>query len=301
MAVLSRLLGFAPRNSEQGRPGVEPVGLLACAGRYPIVIAKKARECGIPIVCVGVAGLADPELEELCPEFHWLRRASLSFLINTFRDANVSRWTMAGKFQKHELYHPWRWFQLIPDWRMLRFYFFRKRPANNDDSLLLGLIAEFQSAGMECVSALDFCPELLVRDGILTKRKPTIAEEKDIALGWQLAREMGRLDIGQSVMIRERAVLAVEAIEGTDRAIERAGELCSKSGFVVVKVAKPAQDRRFDVPTVGMKTIDTMHRAGARVLAIEAGQTILIDEAETIALADQLGIAIAAFRNAPNY
>ena len=118
-------------------------------------------------------------------------------------------------------------------------------------------------------------------------------------MGWRLAREMGRLDVGQSVMVRERAVLAVEAIEGTDRAIERAGELCARSGFVVVKVAKPAQDRRFDVPTVGMQTIETMHRAGGRVLAIEAGRTILIDERETIALANRYGIAITSLREPP--
>jgi DUF1009 family protein len=110
---------------------------------------------------------------------------------------------------------------------------------------------------------------------------------------------MGRLDVGQSVMIGERAVLAVEAIEGTDRAIERAGELSSRRGFVVVKLAKPAQDRRFDVPTVGRQTIETMHRAGARVLAIEAGQTILLDERDTIALADRFGIAITALRSPP--
>jgi DUF1009 family protein len=110
---------------------------------------------------------------------------------------------------------------------------------------------------------------------------------------------MGRLDVGQSVMIGERAVLAVEAIEGTDRAIERAGELCSRRGFVVVKVAKPGQDRRFDVPTVGKQTIETMHRSGARVLAVEAGQTILLDEAELIALADRYGIAVTSIRQAP--
>lgn len=277
----------------------DPVGLLACAGRFPIVFAEKARECGIPVIGIGVAGMADPKLESLCQEFHWLRRASLGYLIRTFRRGGVRRWTMAGKFHKHTLYHPWRWFQLIPDWRMVRFYFFRNRSANNDDSLLLGLIEEFRAAGLECVSALDLVPELLVREGILTRRKPTVAEAKDIAVGWQLAREMGRLDIGQSVMIRERAVLAVEAIEGTDRAIERAGELCSHSGFVVVKVAKPEQDRRFDVPTIGKQTIETMRRAGARVLAIEAGQTILLDEAETLSLADSYGIAIAALSRPP--
>ena len=299
MTVLSGLVSRRSKTKHRSTSGPQPVGLIACAGRFPIVIAEKARECGIPVVCIGVIGMADPVLKEICTEFHWLRRASLGFLLRTFQRGGVSRWTMAGKFHKQIIYYPWRWIQFIPDWRMIRFYFFRKRTANNDDSLLLGLIAEFKAAGMECVSALDLCPELLVRDGILTQRKPTPSEEKDIAIGWQLAREMGRLDVGQSVMIRERAVLAVEAIEGTDRAIERAGELCSKSGFVVVKVAKPAQDRRFDVPTVGRQTIETMHQAGARVLAIEAGQTILIDEAETIALANRYGISITSLLKAP--
>ena len=211
-----------------------------------------------------------------------------------FRRAGVRRFTMAGKFHKHIIYQPWRWLQLVPDWRMLRFYLLRKRAANNDDSITLGLIDEFRAAGMECVSALDLCPELLVKEGVLTRRKPTAAERRDIEFGWYLAREMGRLDVGQSVMVRERAVLAVEAIEGTDRAITRAGELCSRSGFVVVKVAKPAQDRRFDVPAVGTQTIETMRAAGATALAIEAGRTILLDEAATVALAEKYGIAIAS-------
>lgn len=280
------------------RPGTrEPVGLVACAGRFPIVFAEKARECGLPVVCIGVAGMADPALKSLCHEFHWLRRLSLGFAIRTFRRGGVRRWAMAGKFHKHLIFRPWRVVHFLPDWRLLRFFFLRRRRANNDDSLLLGLIDEFREFGLECVSALDLCPELLVRDGVLTKRTPTAAEERDIAFGWNLARELGRLDIGQSVMVRERAVLAVEAIEGTDRAILRAGELCGKNGFVVVKVAKPEQDMRFDVPTVGVQTIESMRAAGGRVLAVEAGRTILLDEAETVALADRYGIAITARRD----
>jgi DUF1009 family protein len=279
--------------------GREPVGLLACAGRFPIVFAEKARECGIPVVCLGVKGMADPALGGLCPEFHWMRRASMGQVIRTFRRAGVRRWTMAGKFHKHLLFRPWRLLQFLPDWRMARFWFFRRRTANNDDSILLGLIDEFRAFGLDCVSALDLCPELLVREGVLTRRGPTAAEDRDIAVGWRLAREMGRLDVGQSVMIRERAVLAVEAIEGTDKAILRAGELCGRNGFVVVKVAKPEQDRRFDVPTVGKQTIESMRAAGARVLAIEAGRTILLDEAETIALADRHGITITALVDPP--
>jgi UDP-2,3-diacylglucosamine hydrolase len=272
----------------------EPVGLLACGGRFPIVFAEKARECGIPVVCVAVHGMADPVLKDICPQFTWLRRFSLGTTIRSFRRGGVRRWTMAGKFEKRVLFRPWRWFRLLPDWRIVRFWFFRRRRANNDDSILLGLIDEFRREGLECVSALDLCPELLVKEGVLTRRKPTAAELRDIEFGWDLAREMGRLDVGQSVMVRERAVLAVEAIEGTDQAIARAGDLCRRAGFVVVKVAKPAQDKRFDVPTVGTRTIESMRAAGATALAIEAGRTILLDEAATVDLADRYGITIAS-------
>lgn len=272
----------------------EPVGLLACGGRFPIVFAEKARECGIPVVCVAAAGMADPALKDICTEFTWLRRTSIGTVARAFRRGGVRRWTMAGKFEKQVLFRPWRWVHFVPDWKMVRFWFFRRRKANNDDSILLGLIDEFRAEGLECVSALDLCPELLVTEGVLTRRKPTRAEERDIAFGWHLAREMGRLDVGQSVMVHERAVLAVEAIEGTDLAILRAGELCRKGGFVVVKVAKPEQDRRFDVPTVGTQTIETMRKAGATALAIEAGRTIVIDQAATVALAERYGIAITS-------
>ena len=272
----------------------EPVGLLACGGRFPVVFAEKARECGIPVVCVAATGMADPALNALCAQITWQRRAALGAVIRAFRRGGVRRWTMAGKFEKKIVFRPWLLVRMLPDWRMLRFWYRRQRRANNDDSLLLGIIAEFRAEGLECVSALDLCPELLVSEGILTKRKPTARERQDIAFGWHLAREMGRLDVGQSVMVRERAVLAVEAIEGTDLAIQRAGELCRRGAFVVVKVAKPEQDKRFDVPTVGTQTIETMHRAGATALAIEAGRTIVIDQPATVALAERYGITIAS-------
>jgi DUF1009 family protein len=137
----------------------EPVGLLACGGRFPVVFAEKARECGIPVVCIGAAGMADPGLRNICTRFSWLRRMSLGRIIHTFRRAGVRRWTMAGKFEKRLLFHPWRWFLFVPDWRIVRFWFFRRRKANNDDALLLGLIDEFRREGLECVSALDLCPE----------------------------------------------------------------------------------------------------------------------------------------------
>ena len=275
-----------------------PVGLLAAGGRFPVLFAEKARSVGLPVVCVALKGVADPALAELCPRFHWLRRLALGKAIRCFRAGGVSRFAVAGKFHKATLLRPWMWLRLLPDRRFLRLWWSRRRADNRDDSLMLALLDEFRTEGLDCVSALDLCPELLVRDGVLSRRPPTEKELRDARFGWGLARKMGELDVGQSVMVRDRAVLAVEAIEGTDACIRRAGELCGRGGFVVVKVAKPNQDMRFDVPTVGPLTIETMRAAGATALAIEAGKTILIDEAETLALADRHRIAVFALSDA---
>jgi hypothetical protein len=271
-----------------------PIGLLAGSGRFPVVFAEKARRLGIPVVCVGVRHEAPPELAALVSRFHVVSVSRLGKMIRCFQRAGVRQAVMAGKITKTVMHTPWRWLSLLPDWRTLRFWYARSRPDNRDDSLLLGVIEEFARDGIQFTSALDLVPELLVNPGVLTRRRPSAQEEADIAFGWDLAREMGRLDVGQSVAVKERAVLAVEAIEGTDQAIRRAGTLCGAGGFVVVKVAKPHQDMRFDVPTVGCQTIQSMHEAGGRVLAIEAGKTIVIDQDEVVQLADRLGITIVA-------
>lgn len=272
----------------------EPIGLLAGWGRLPIVLLQKARSLGVPVVTVGIRHMADPILRELSYRHYWTRLGGMGRTIRCFRREGVRRWCMAGKVHKVSLFTPWRWLTYLPDGRMLRFYFDHTRRDNADDTLTLGIIREFEKDGLICVSALDLCPELLVKPGVLTRRAPTAAEERDIEFGWHIAKEMGRLDIGQSVIVQERAVLAVEAIEGTDQAILRAGQLSRRKGFVVVKVAKPQQDMRFDVPTVGKGTIETIYQAGGKVLAIEAGKTILLDEAETLALANRYGITIVS-------
>jgi DUF1009 family protein len=259
-----------------------------------MVFAEKAGRLGLPVVCVGIRHEASPELAGLVDRFYWAGIARLGRMIRCFKSEGVREAVMAGKIQKTAMHTPWRTFRFWPDWRTLRFWYCRRRPDNRDDTLLRGVIDEFAADGIHFSSALDLCPELLVRPGVLTRRPPTTRELADIAFGWELAKEMGRLDVGQSVAIKERAVLAVEAIEGTDRAIARAGELCRSGGFVVVKVAKPQQDMRFDVPTVGRDTIEGLHGAGGQVLAIEAGKTIIIDEQETIALADRHRLTIVA-------
>jgi DUF1009 family protein len=271
-----------------------PIGLLAGWGRFPLLFAEKARRLGQRVVCVGIRGEADAALADKVDVFYWAGVARLGRIIRCFKREGVRRLVMAGKIHKVRMHQPWRLLRLLPDWRTIRFWYNRKRASNSDDHLLLSVIDEFAADGLRVESALDLCPELLVRPGLLTRRAPSPAEQQDIRFGWHLAREMGRLDIGQSVAVKERAVLAVEAIEGTDRAILRAGELCPAGGFVVVKVAKPRQDMRFDVPTVGCNTVESLHRAGGRVLAIEAGKTIVVDLDETVALANRRGLTIVA-------
>jgi DUF1009 family protein len=283
---------------QRGTSVKQPIGLLAGSGRYPFVFAEKARSLGIPVVCVGIRGEASADLATMVSRFHWTGVARLGRTIRCFKSEGVKRLVMAGKIAKVTMHRPWRLFRLWPDWHTVRFWYSRQRADNKDDSLLLGVIDEFAAAGLRVESALDLCPELLVSPGVLTRRQPTQHELNDIAFGWQLAKEMGRLDVGQSVAVKERSVLAVEAIEGTTQAILRAGQLCPAGGFVVVKVAKPQQDMRFDVPTIGCSTVETMKQAGGRVLAIEAGKTIVIDQAETLELANRLGLTIVALESA---
>jgi DUF1009 family protein len=270
------------------------VGLLAGAGRFPITFARAAREQGHYVYCVGVRDMVSPELAELCDHFETTPLAWMGRPIRLFRRAGITRAVMAGKIEKTVLFHPFRLFRLLPDWRALRMWYRFAARDKKDDTLLMAVIDEFQRDGIEFGSALDFCPNLLAKHGFLTRRKPTTAQWKDIRFGWEMAKEMGRLDIGQSVIIKDTAVIAVEAIEGTDRCIRRAGELCRSGGFTVVKVAKPRQDMRFDVPTIGTQTLQTMYECGGKVLAIECEKTIVLDQEDVVKMADKFGIAIVS-------
>ena len=273
------------------------IGLLAGSGRFPILFAEAARRQGLRVACVGIRYEAPEELRDLCATFQLIGVSKLGAMIRAFKRQGVGTIVMAGKVTKSVMYTPWRIVQLCPDFRLLHMWYRTLRNDKRDDSILLAVIAEFARDGMTFASALDYCPELLVKEGLMTRRPPTPAERKDIEFGWMLAKEMGRLDIGQSVAVKERAALAVEAIEGTDRCIERAGQLCRAGGWTLVKVAKPRQDMRFDVPTVGTSTIENLYKARARVLAIEASKTIVIDLPEVIELADRYGLTIIALPN----
>jgi UDP-2,3-diacylglucosamine hydrolase len=273
------------------------MGLLAGWGRFPLVVAESLKRQGFHVYGLGIKDHADPALARLCDDFAWVGLARLGRAIRYFRRHGVRDATLAGKIHKVRLYERWSWLKHLPDWRTLRTFwphFVSARKDRKDDTLLGAAVETFAEAGIRIVPATDYAPELLVKPGPLTRRGPSNAQWKDIEFGWQLAKELGRLDIGQSVAVKDRTPLAVEAIEGTDQCIRRAGALCPAGGFTVVKVAKPRQDMRFDVPTVGLGTLQAMTEAGGKLLAIEAGRTILVDQPEFVEFAERHGIIVVA-------
>ena len=279
-----------------GRPA-ERVGLMAGWGRYPLLIAEAMSRRGFDVYCLGVKGHADPALAGACADFGWIGLGKVGHASRHFVRHGVRRAVVAGKIHKHLLFQPGVFFKHLPDWRTLcAFYqhFLLKRRDLRDDTLMTTLLSIFARDGVRFFPPTDFAPELLVKYGQLTRRGPSEAQRRDIEFGWRLAKTIGRLDVGQSVAVKGSTALAVEAVEGTDQCIRRAGELCKQGGFSVVKVAKPQQDMRFDVPTVGMLTLETMRDAQAACLAIEAGKTIMVDEPEVIRFADKHGIVIVA-------
>ncbi len=279
------------------------VGLLAGWGRYPLVVAQALQRQGYAVYCLGGREHADGEaLSQVCEDFQWLGLGRAGAAVRYFRRHEISQATMAGKFHKRLLYQPGVWFRHIPDWTAIRhFYPYFASPRlwgagkdRKDDTLLGAIVDLFANYGIAFRPATEFVPELLAPEGQLTRRGISLAQRRDIEFGWQLAKEMGQLDVGQSVIVKDRAVLAVEAIEGTDDCIRRAGELCGSGGFTVVKVAKPNQDMRFDVPTVGLGTLQTMSAVGGRVLAIEAGKTIIVDQEEVLDYANTHKLVVVA-------
>jgi len=274
-----------------------PIGLLAGWGDYPLLIAQALRAQGYRTCGLGIKDHADPRLAQHCDDFGWVGLARLGAAIRFFRRRGVRHATMAGKIHKVLLFRPWTLWRHFPDWTCIKaFYphFIAAKKDRKDDTLLSTIVTVFAGSGIEFHPATDFAPELLVKPGSLTSRRPTAGQQTDIEFGWRLAKEMGRLDVGQSVAVKDRAALAIEAIEGTDECIRRAGLLCPKGGFTVVKVAKPQQDMRFDVPTIGLGTLRTMVEAGGRVLAIEAGKTIVLEEQKVADFAHRHNLVVVA-------
>ena len=269
------------------------IGLIAGQGRLPFLVADGARTAGKRVVCVGLRDQADAALADHVDCFSWAGLARPGSWIRKLRRGGAGDTIMVGRVAKRRIYTPWRVFQYMPDWRAFRLWYHRLRGKDKrNDTLLAALADELATGGIILQDSTQYCRDHLASEGVMTETQPSAAVQADIEFGWGIVKQMGLLDIGQAIAVKEREVIAVEAIEGTDRMIERAGQLCRCGGWTLIKVAKPNQDMRFDVPTVGVATIENLKRNGAVCVAVEAEKTLLLDRPETIKLADKMKIAV---------
>lgn len=269
------------------------VGLIAGIGRFPLELARGARRRGHRVVAVAFEKLSDPHLENEVDALTWVYLGELGRTLAVFRDSGVEAVVMAGKVPKTVL---WKDPSAIrPDAQALALL--RNLEDRKDDSILGSIAEAIEQAGFPLLGQADLAPELWAPEGPIGSVAPSEQQWADIAFGWPVAKAIGRLDIGQTVVVQGRAVLALEAIEGTDAAIRRGCALGEK-GATVVKVAKPDQDPRFDVPTVGRDTLEVLIESGAGALAVEAGRTVILDRDTLIERADQHGIAIVGIDDA---
>lgn len=261
-------------------------GLIAGNGRFPFLVLEGARRAGVALSVAAIREETDPEIERVADRVQWLGIGQLGKMIRFFKSEGVERAIMAGQVKHVQIFSG-----AIPDARMLKLLL--KLPRRNTDALIGAVADELASEGIELIDSTYFLKDYLPGPGSLTRREPDRRERADIDYGLSVAREIARLDLGQTIVIRAKACVAVEAMEGTDATIRRAGEL-AQGRLTIVKLAKPDQDMRFDVPVVGLPTIQAMMAAGATCLCITAGKTLLFDRAETIRLAEKNKIAIVA-------
>lgn len=263
-------------------------GLIAGNGRFPFLVLEAARSQGIEMAVIALREEASPELEAIARPLHWVSLGELSRALELLHQESVTHAVMAGQVKHNKIFSAIR-----PDWKLAKLIF--NLPRKNTDALIGAVARVLESEGIQLVDSTTFLRPLVPDAGVLTRRAPDARESADIAYGREIARQIAALDLGQTVVISERACVAVEAMEGTDETIERAARLAAGRPLVVVKVAKPRQDMRFDVPVVGLRTVETMRRAKATALAIDAGRTLVFDRPRLIEAANEAGIAIQAF------
>jgi DUF1009 family protein len=269
-----------------------PIGLIAGGGQFPLLFARAARSQGRAVVAVAHVNESKTELETEVEQLCWVKLGQLGKIIKHFKKFGVREAVFAGTITKTRIFK-----DVLPDLKGLTLW--NKIDARQDDAILRAVAATLEQEGVQVLASTIYLEHLLFPRGVLTRKTITDSEGEDIRFGWKIAREIGRLDIGQCVVVRNRTVLAVEAIEGTDAAIKRGGELAGE-GTVVVKLKKPGQDFRFDLPATGTTTIDTLAEAGGRVLAVEAGQSLLFDRDEMISAAEKAGITVIGVQETDN-
>jgi len=275
--------------AEQGNPTVhERWGLIAGNGNFPFLVLEGARSQGIDMVVIAIREEASPQLENETRRLHWVSLGELSRTIELLHKEGVKHAVMAGQVKHNKIFSSIR-----PDWKLAKLLM--SLGSKNTDSLIGAVAKVLEEEGIELVNSTKFLAPLVPAAGVLTKRAPDENEAADIAYGRGIARQIAGLDLGQTVVIRDRACVAIEAMEGTDETIERAARIADGQRLTVVKVSKPEQDMRVDVPVIGLPTIEVMRRSSATALAIDAGRTLLFDREKMIETANQAGIAIQAF------
>ena len=264
------------------------LGLIAGNGRFPFLVLDAARGAGHDVTVIGLKEETFPELADLAASppaaaMHWISLGQLGACIEVLKTAGVTQAVMAGQVKHTKL------FDIRPDWALGRVLM--RLAARNTDSIISGVADVLRDNGIELLHSTAFLQPLMAREGVLTRRQPSGSEAADLAFGCRIADAIAALDIGQTIAVKAAAVVAVEAMEGTDAVIARAGRLAG-AGVAIVKVAKPNQDMRFDVPVIGVPTIEAMKQAGATILSIDAGRTLMIDGDAIVKAADEAGIAI---------
>jgi UDP-2,3-diacylglucosamine hydrolase len=263
-------------------------GLIAGNGDFPFLVLEGARLRGIEMAVIAIREEASPALERVAKRLHWVSLGELSRTIELLRAEGVGRAVMAGQVKHNKIFSSIR-----PDWKLAKLLV--SLPSKNTDSLIGAVAKVLEDEGIQLVNSTEFLGPLLPAPGILTRRAPDEAEAADIAYGRHVAAQIAALDLGQTVVVRDRACVAIEAMEGTDETIERAARITGGGRLVVVKVSKPNQDMRFDVPVIGVRTIEVMRRSNATALAVDAGRTLLFERDALLRAADDAGIAIEAF------
>lgn len=264
-------------------------GLIAGNGQFPFLTIEGAKKAGVGLSVVAIREETDKGIEEVAERVCWVGIGQLNKMISFFKKEGVTKVLMCGQVKHTQIFS-----DALPDLRMLRMLFRLRR--RNTDSLIGAVADELAKEGIELIDSTFFVKDYLAQEGVLTKRKPTTTELENIEYGLQIAREIARLDLGQTIVIRARACVAIEAMEGTDATIKRAGML-AHGKLTVVKVAKPNQDMRFDVPVVGIPTIQTMIEAGGTCLSVTADKTLMFDKQNMIELANKNNICIVALKN----
>jgi DUF1009 family protein len=276
----------------------EPIGLIAGQGALPVIVAQGMRAAGRRVSCIGLADQYVPELPGLCDDFAEAGVVQLGKWLRLARRFGVSEAVMVGRVSKARMHDPLRVFRQLPDWRAFNLWYRKLRHDRRSATLLTVLAEDLAKEGLALIDSTTFIPDHMASEGAMTRRAPTAEQRSDIAFGWPLLAQVGALDIGQAIAVREKDVIAVEAVEGTDRMIERAGALCRRKGWTLLKTARPGHDMRADVPTIGVSTVEKMHAAGGGCIAVGVGRVILVDRPAVVAAADRLGIAIVGVRHA---